>query len=208
MISAIIPVKDRSKKLARALENIDASGVDCVEIVIVNDNSSADETEEIEKLAGRFANVKLLHNETSHGAAYSRNLAVERSSGNIIAFLDSDDWWAAGRLAIHAQALSNGAILSHNRAALVRGGASRSWVIMDRIPALVDRLKSRLPDGTILAVVRVFASSVQHLKKWVVSTSICPVAKTGICGCVWPKSANFLISLSRLRIRTLARMSE
>ena len=62
------------------------------------DDCSADDTE---KEIQRYLDIPYIHyykNEKNLGAATSRNKDVKYAIGKYVAFLDSDDWWASGKL--------------------------------------------------------------------------------------------------------------
>lgn len=121
MISIIIPTKDRSVKLARALTSIAAQTYTAHEVVVVDDGSCAEEAAATARCVASYAGARLIRLDQSVGAPSARNMAVEASTGSLIAFLDSDDWWAPHRLALHRYALSAPDVaLSYNPARLTR----------------------------------------------------------------------------------------
>jgi glycosyltransferase involved in cell wall biosynthesis len=67
---------------------------DEVEIVVVDDGSTDNTGEVLETLAGK---IKCVRQERS-GVSAARNLGISSSSGEWIAFLDSDDLWLPGKL--------------------------------------------------------------------------------------------------------------
>lgn len=61
---------------------------------IVTDDCSTDNTIQIlNNLAGSDARLKVFQNDRNRGAAFSRNNSLANTSGEYIAFLDSDDLW-------------------------------------------------------------------------------------------------------------------
>ena len=97
-VSVIIPVfnGDRfiEKAIASALQQSEVS-----EIIIINDGST-DKTEDILKdLETQNAKLKILYhkNKINKGRSASRNLGIQNTNTNYIAFLDADDYYLPNR---------------------------------------------------------------------------------------------------------------
>lgn len=89
-VSVVIPTYNKHVLLSKAIDSILAQTYKEFEI-IVSDDGSTDKTEEI--INERYSN-KVIYIKHKHGGqSYSRNLAIESSSFDIIAFLDHDDIW-------------------------------------------------------------------------------------------------------------------
>ena len=96
LISIVIPTYNHAHYLERCLKSIENQTIKNYEIILI-DNHSIDNTKQI---INKFKNLPikylLIKNEGIY--AKSRNLGIKNSSGNIIAFLDSDDWWKNNKL--------------------------------------------------------------------------------------------------------------
>ena len=68
------------------------------QLLIVDDASTDHGVALVEKFSDD-ARIKLLKNNVNSGAVLSRNKAIEAATGDIIAFLDSDDVWYTDKLA-------------------------------------------------------------------------------------------------------------
>lgn len=98
MISVIIPTYNRANYIKRALESVINQTYKNVEVIVVDDNSS-DNTEEIVKNYSNKHNfIKYIKHDKNKGGSAARNTGVENSSGDFIAFLDSDDEWVETKL--------------------------------------------------------------------------------------------------------------
>lgn len=97
MISVVIPVYNRSRELAWALESLAGQRFRDFEVVICDDGSTEDVAAVAEGFRDRL-DIVFLRIENSGGPARPRNAAIARSRYDWIAFLDSDDWWAEERL--------------------------------------------------------------------------------------------------------------
>ena len=65
--------------------------------MIIVDDCSNDNTDEVVKSYLKDKRIKYIKNETNCGAAISRNKALKKANGEWIAFLDSDDLWTNGK---------------------------------------------------------------------------------------------------------------
>jgi glycosyltransferase involved in cell wall biosynthesis len=94
-VSVIIPVFNAEKTVERAIESVLAQVFSDFEIVVVDDGSR-DRSREI---LARYRDRITVLEQRNRGPSAARNLAISRSSGEYLAFLDADDWWAPGMLA-------------------------------------------------------------------------------------------------------------
>jgi glycosyltransferase involved in cell wall biosynthesis len=90
-LSVIIPAYNREWSIRRTIDSVLACGVPA-EIIVVDDGST-DRT--VEAVQSYGSPVTLLQQENA-GPAAARNTGLQKSSGSIIAFLDSDDIWLPG----------------------------------------------------------------------------------------------------------------
>lgn len=108
-LSIIIPVYNSSRTIVRALDSINAQIYKCeYEIIIVNDGS-VDNSEDIIKeyqRANKNINI-LLISQTNAGAASARNVGIKNAKGKYIAFLDSDDEWIPEKLDVQMKFLKS-----------------------------------------------------------------------------------------------------
>jgi glycosyltransferase involved in cell wall biosynthesis len=101
-VSVIIPVFNGARTIARAIDSALAQRFDgIVEVIVVNDGST-DATAEI--LRGYGARISVI-DQSNSGPARARNIGVENSRGEYIAFLDADDEWLPSKLAVQVPIL-------------------------------------------------------------------------------------------------------
>ena len=90
IVSCIIPVKDSENTIVRAIASALNSGIESLEVIVVDDKSSDNTISQVEKHFHQEARVRLLETE-GNGPGAARNLGMEYSRGKYISFLDSDD---------------------------------------------------------------------------------------------------------------------
>jgi len=105
VVSVIIPTHDRAPVIARAIDSVLAQeGVD-LEVIVVDDGSTDDTREIIASRYGTDERVVYLFQERA-GVAGARNAGLARARGELVAFLDSDDVWRPGKLALQLACLA------------------------------------------------------------------------------------------------------
>lgn len=90
-VSIIIPCFNQEQYVSDAINSALNQTYKNIEIVIINDASADNSKEVIENFAKKYKNIIFLNNEENKGVVYSRNTAIEASSGEYILPLDGDD---------------------------------------------------------------------------------------------------------------------
>lgn len=90
-VSIIIPVYNSAKYLDKCIRSLINQTLDDIEIIFVNDGSTDNSKDIIDKYLKKDKRIKLL-NKANGGQASARNLGLTKASGEYIAFLDSDDY--------------------------------------------------------------------------------------------------------------------
>ncbi|MFM7023002.1 MAG: glycosyltransferase family 2 protein [Flavobacteriales bacterium] len=101
-VSVIIPFYKSELYLNAAVESVLCQSFQDFEIIAVDDGSSDQSLENLKKLPD--PRIKIIRQENA-GAAVARNTGVKEAKGEYIAFLDSDDLWAPGKLQLQLDAL-------------------------------------------------------------------------------------------------------
>lgn len=97
LVSIIMPSYNTGIFIAKTIQSVLAQSYKEWELIIVDDCSS-DNTDEIVQPFLKDARIKYYKNEKNSGAAVSRNKALREAKGKWIAFLDSDDLWMPRKL--------------------------------------------------------------------------------------------------------------
>ena len=91
MFSIIIPLYNKEKYIAEAINSVIKQSYPNFELIVVNDGSTDDSVSIVEKIAD--ARVKLISIENA-GVSVARNTGIKVAKYSWIALLDGDDWWA------------------------------------------------------------------------------------------------------------------
>lgn len=89
-VSVIMTVYNKSKYLDCSIKSILDQTYKNLELIIVED-CSTDNSKEIIKAYSTYPQIQIIYNDQNIGCYASRNLALEKCTGEIIAFQDADD---------------------------------------------------------------------------------------------------------------------
>ena len=92
-ISIIIPIYNTEKYLKQCLDSLIEQTFKDIEIICVNDGSTDNSKNILEKFAAEDNRFVIL-NQENQGASRARNKAINLAKGDYILFLDSDDFFA------------------------------------------------------------------------------------------------------------------
>ncbi len=95
LISVVIPSYNRQESALRAVYSVLAQSYTHIELVFVDDGSTDKTSAE---MSGINDSRLILLKQENKGVSKARNLGVEHSRGDFIAFLDSDDVWTPDKL--------------------------------------------------------------------------------------------------------------
>lgn len=90
-ISIIVPVYNTSEYLEKCLYSLINQTIKNIEIIVVNDGSTDNSLEIINKIAKDDQRIKV-YNKKNGGLSSARNYGIEKSTGKYIGFVDSDDY--------------------------------------------------------------------------------------------------------------------
>lgn len=90
-ISIIVPIYNSSMYLDRCLKSIINQTYSNIEILLIDDGSTDNSLEICNQFAIKDKRIKVFHKE-NNGVSAARNDGIEYSTGDYIAFIDSDDY--------------------------------------------------------------------------------------------------------------------
>jgi len=100
-VSVVIPARNAGAFLVEALDSVFAQGLEDPEVVVVDDGST-DDTAGVAAAYGR--GVRLI-SQPAGGSGRARNVGLSATRGDLVAFLDADDIWVAGKSALQIPVL-------------------------------------------------------------------------------------------------------
>lgn len=92
MLSVVIPVYNVEAYLDKCIGSVVNQTYKDLEIIIVNDGSKDNSGELCKKWASYDERIIYIE-KNNEGSGKTRNLGIEKATGEYITFLDSDDWW-------------------------------------------------------------------------------------------------------------------
>lgn len=93
LVSIIVPVYNQEKYVERCLKSIIAQTYKNIEIIVVNDGSTDKSLAICKEIANNDNRVHIITQKNA-GLSAARNTGLKNMNGEIIAFVDSDDWVA------------------------------------------------------------------------------------------------------------------
>ena len=103
-VTAVIPTRNRSALLRRALESVLWQKTADFEVVVVDDGSSDATPAMLEQI--RDSRVRSIRNDSPGGVSAARNAGIRAARAGVVAFLDDDDLWGPDKLRLQLDALA------------------------------------------------------------------------------------------------------
>ncbi|MGB7250729.1 MAG: glycosyltransferase family A protein [Phormidesmis sp.] len=106
-VSVIIPAYNRRHLIGPAIASVIHQTYPHHELIVIDDASADDTADWVAEHypVEQYPQVTLIRLAKNAGAAGARNVGIEAAKGELIAFLDSDDYWDTDYLATQVQAL-------------------------------------------------------------------------------------------------------
>jgi glycosyltransferase involved in cell wall biosynthesis len=120
LVSVIIPTYNRGWVVKEAIDSVLDQDFRDYELIVVDDGSN-DNTREI---LGAYANAIKVFYQSNKGVSAARNRGIAEASGQLIAFLDSDDLWLPGKLSSQVKFFKENAdaVINQTQEIWVRNG--------------------------------------------------------------------------------------
>lgn len=120
LVSVIIPTYNRSGMVQEAIDSVLDQDFTDYELIVVDDGSG-DNTPTI--LAG-YGRAITVHHQSNRGVSAARNHGIAAASGQLIAFLDSDDLWLPRKLATQVKFFKDhpDAVINQTQERWIRNG--------------------------------------------------------------------------------------
>jgi glycosyltransferase involved in cell wall biosynthesis len=111
IVSCIIPTYNRQIELKRAIKSVVNQSYKKLDIVVVDANYGDNISKKLKQYINEINDerIRFIDNEQSRrlNGAEARNIGIETSKGNYIAFLDDDDEWLVDKIKLQVEALTS-----------------------------------------------------------------------------------------------------
>ena len=91
LISIIIPIYNSASYLGKCLDSILSQTYADFEVICIDDNSTDNSLEILQKYSEKDARIKVIHKK-NEGVSLARNAGLDVAQGEFLLFVDSDDW--------------------------------------------------------------------------------------------------------------------
>lgn len=143
LVSIITPAYQAARFVIETIESVRAQTYGDWELIVVDDHSSDDTSEIVERASRIDTRIRLVRQPANLGPVEARDMALRHSTGQFVAFLDSDDIWLPEKLERQL------AFMSSHKAAISFTCFRRISEDGSRVGRLI-RVPSRLTYGQLL----------------------------------------------------------
>lgn len=107
-VTAVIPTFNRAQLIGEAIESVIGQNYEPLEVIVVDDGSS-DETPSVIEQARQESECPIrVIRQPNAGQSVARNAGISAATHDLVAFLDSDNRWRAGKLSGQMALLTEG----------------------------------------------------------------------------------------------------
>ena len=144
-VTVVIPTYNRAALLVEAIESVLRQSFRDLEVVVCDDGSTDDTAARVEAFGGRVRYERLAH---TGRPGSPRNRGIDAARGELVAFLDDDDFWEPDKLARQVELIDREGLnfAYTDRRNLFDDGAPSALVVSPP-PASPDRLLDRVLEG-------------------------------------------------------------
>jgi len=124
VISVIIPTYNRASFLQRAIDSVFNQILPPDELLIIDDGSTDGTGSMLAAIFDRAPLPVRLIRQENRGASAARNTGIQQAAGDILCFLDSDDWWHPEKISFQLKKMQEkpDILISHTREIWYRHG--------------------------------------------------------------------------------------
>lgn len=99
LVSIVIPMFNAQEWIIGLLQSITNQSYKNIEVIVVNDGSTDSSLELVTKFSEKFSEIKIsILDQKNSGVSVARNEGVRNSTGEVLAFVDSDDVWLKDKI--------------------------------------------------------------------------------------------------------------
>jgi teichuronic acid biosynthesis glycosyltransferase TuaG len=105
--TVVMPVYNTENYISQAIQSVLDQTYQNWELILINDGSRDNSVKKIKPYL-IDKRLSIINCKKNLGVANARNLGIHKAKGEIICFLDSDDWWAPRKLELQKQLFDRG----------------------------------------------------------------------------------------------------
>lgn len=112
-VSVIIPFFNRENLVINSINSVIKQTHKNIEIIVINDGST-ENINKVKQLVKSDDRIKFINIKTNEGVSKARNIGIDESTGDYVAFLDSDDLFKKNKIRRQlTEMLLNNSVISH-----------------------------------------------------------------------------------------------
>ena len=143
--SIIVPTYNREKYINRCIDSVLNQEYTDLELIIIDDGS----TDNTENIISKYDDKRIKYfKNTNHGIGYSRNFGIDKSTGDYIFFLDSDDYIEEDMLIKISKEIKNNDILifdykeifENNKSEKINSFSKFNNYVLSKHPELINTI--------------------------------------------------------------------
>ena len=92
-VSVIMPYFKKREYVEKTINSVINQTYKNLELIIVYDDEDNYDYDYLNNICSDFNNIKITKNKKNVGAGESRNIGIKLAKGDLIAFIDADDYW-------------------------------------------------------------------------------------------------------------------
>ena len=100
LVSIVTPMYNSAKFIETTITSVINQTYKNWELIIVDDCSTDKSLCIVKQFAEKDARIRMIEQVNNQGAGVARNVGIENTKGELVAFLDADDYWDARKLEI------------------------------------------------------------------------------------------------------------
>ncbi len=143
-VSVIIPYFNKEKFFEKTIESVINQSHTNLEIIIIFDDHKKN-LKFVKKIVSLDRRIRLIINTKNLGAGLSRNIGIDCSKGEYLAFIDADDLWKKNKIEYQLKhMLKKNIFYSHTSYEIIRENNSRTnkIIIAKKTLSYKDLIKS------------------------------------------------------------------
>lgn len=146
LVSIIVPVFNVEKYLEECLDSILNQTYENIEVILVDDGSTDSSGKICDEYLKKDSRIKVFH-KINQGVSITRNFGVEKSNGEYITFVDSDDFLPKLSIEILVKEIEKekaDILVCAMKRGKVKGNLNYNKIIFNREEALIELFKGGL----------------------------------------------------------------